>query len=88
MIRRGWTIFIALILTALLAVPAAAAEVPDYSRTGSISVTIRDQDERPVKDGSLELIFVAKALWDGTANRFEYTAEWSATKPIPDNTRP
>ncbi len=87
MIKRGWTIFTALLLIVLSAVPAAAAEVPDYDRTGSISVTIKDQDGDPVKDGSLEMICVAEALWDGEANRFEYTEEFAGcTEKLDEDT--
>ncbi|MBO4289731.1 MAG: LPXTG cell wall anchor domain-containing protein [Lachnospiraceae bacterium] len=75
--NRGRIILAVLLLTVLLAVPAAAAEAPDYDRTGSISVTIKDQDGNPVEGGSLELIFVAEALWDGEQNRFAFTDEFA-----------
>ena len=59
--RRRWTIFTALLLIALLAVPAAAAERPDFSRTGSISVTIKDQDGRPVTGPETDIAEVRNA---------------------------
>lgn len=86
--KRILALLLVLAMTALLPIAALADNnrLPDYSRTGSIAVTLLTSgDKRPVPGGSLQLFAVAVAKSDDGNNFFEYTAPFASCGQNLDN---
>lgn len=72
---RICSLLLVTVLVCLLGISAAASDEhaamqPDYSKTGSISVTIQTVDKTPVSGGNLTFYEVAKAVVDNGDNFF------------------
>lgn len=68
----------ALVLVCLLAIPVAAQSLPDLSRTGSISVTIR-YDGAAVSGGTLTLYRVGDVVEENGNYNFVLTEEFTSS---------
>lgn len=75
------SILCCVLLLGVLAGAASAMEVPDYSRRGSISVTMTCEGS-PVPGGSLTLYRVGGVVRDDGSYLFAYTQDYAAC-PVP-----
>ena len=82
MLKRTFSLLLALMLLGAVSMTVFAHEVPDYDRPGSISITMAYQ-EKPVSGGELTLYRVADVSTTNGDYFFTYTADFAAcTIPV------
>lgn len=80
--KRMLSLTLVLLLLSCLVLPAAAHDVPDFNRLGSISIAMT-HDGKPVPGGSLTILRVADVVSDNGDMIFVYTADFSGcTIPV------
>ena len=77
-LKRGAALLLALLLCCAFAVTASAHDVPDLSRTGSISVAMA-YDGQPVGGGTLTLYRVGEVSQEDGNYRFSLTGAFAAS---------
>ena len=78
-LKKALAVIISVLTMCMISLPAAAssleeymAKQPDYTRTGSVSVTVKEADGTAVPGGSLIIIPVADAVYEDGNNLFVY----------------
>lgn len=83
-LKKALAVIISVLTMCMISLPAAAssrevhaAKQPDYTRTGSVTLDIREADGTVVPGGSLIIIPVADAVYEDGNNLFVYREEFA-----------